>query len=214
MIGTETVHIVGCGGLGSNLAWLVARLGRTALTLYDGDTFAPHNLGNQACGRDDIGRNKAEALAGHIGAAIGSQVRAVPSFVGERVPFAGIVFVCVDSMAARKTVMASVFGNASVAYAFEARMDASRCVVYSFDPNDALQADLWRHYWHPDDEAQNEALACGGPLPVSYTPLLAACIMAESFARWRDWRSGAGDPPPHLRWADLRKNAMHAEWWK
>ncbi len=210
----DIASVIGCGGVGSNLAWLLARLGVAELALYDGDIFEPHNLANQACVREDIGRNKAESLAGRIGATFGCTVCPAPSFVIEPVPLRGAVFLCVDSMRDRKLIMdRSIMGNAAVPYAFDARMDAARCVVYSFDPHEEVLAGGWQHYWHPDDEAENQGAACGGSRPVSYTPVLAATLMAESFARWRDWKKGVGTMPPHLRWADLGTHAMHAEWW-
>jgi len=61
-------YLIGCGGVGSWLAPVECRLvGPNNLTLVDGDTLEEKNLDRQLFTRDDIGRNKAEALASLYG---------------------------------------------------------------------------------------------------------------------------------------------------
>lgn len=57
------VAIVGCGGLGSNVAAMLLRSGIRNLTLIDFDIVAEDNLNRQMFFRDQIGRPKTEALA-------------------------------------------------------------------------------------------------------------------------------------------------------
>ncbi|MDP2233170.1 MAG: sulfur carrier protein ThiS adenylyltransferase ThiF [Actinomycetota bacterium] len=57
------VAIIGCGGLGSNVAAMLLRSGVRTLTLIDFDTVAEDNLNRQMFFRDQIGRLKTEALA-------------------------------------------------------------------------------------------------------------------------------------------------------
>lgn len=57
------VAIIGCGGLGSNVAAMLVRSGVGELTLVDFDRVEEDNLNRQMFFRDDIGRLKAEALA-------------------------------------------------------------------------------------------------------------------------------------------------------
>lgn len=54
--------VAGCG-LGSVIAECAVRAGFTHLALADGDTIEPHNLNRQMYRAEDIGRNKAHALA-------------------------------------------------------------------------------------------------------------------------------------------------------
>jgi sulfur carrier protein ThiS adenylyltransferase len=58
--------IAGAGGLGSNVAALLARAGVGRLTLVDFDTVAPSNLNRQFYFRDQVGRLKVEALADNL----------------------------------------------------------------------------------------------------------------------------------------------------
>ncbi|MDO9107490.1 MAG: sulfur carrier protein ThiS adenylyltransferase ThiF [Coriobacteriia bacterium] len=57
------VAIIGCGGLGSNVAAMLLRSGVRTLTLVDFDTVAKDNLNRQLFFRDQIGMPKTEALA-------------------------------------------------------------------------------------------------------------------------------------------------------
>jgi sulfur carrier protein ThiS adenylyltransferase len=57
------VAIIGCGGLGSNIAAMLLRSGVGALTLIDHDVVEPSNLDRQLYFLDQIGRPKTEALA-------------------------------------------------------------------------------------------------------------------------------------------------------
>ena len=65
----ERVVLIGCGGIGSQLAGPLVRYlssrpePRPLLVLVDGDAFEAGNLHRQACAVGDLGTNKAEALA-------------------------------------------------------------------------------------------------------------------------------------------------------
>jgi sulfur carrier protein ThiS adenylyltransferase len=62
------VLIIGAGGLGSNVAFILARSGIRRLILVDHDTVAPSNLNRQTYLPDDIGKQKVAALAKHLSA--------------------------------------------------------------------------------------------------------------------------------------------------
>lgn len=55
--------LVGSGGLNCEMGHGLCRKGVGYLTLYDFDTVEPSNLSRQLFGRDDVGKNKAFALA-------------------------------------------------------------------------------------------------------------------------------------------------------
>ena len=61
-----TVLIIGAGGLGSNVAFILVRSGIKQLVLVDHDTVAPSNLNRQTYFPNDIGKQKVEALAKHL----------------------------------------------------------------------------------------------------------------------------------------------------
>ncbi len=60
------VGIAGLGGLGSNVAVMLARAGIGHLVLVDKDTVDVTNLNRQDYTREDIGRNKTDALSDRI----------------------------------------------------------------------------------------------------------------------------------------------------
>ncbi len=62
----QTVAVAGCGGLGSNVAVLLARAGIGRLILIDHDVVEPSNLNRQHYFLDDVGKLKVEALAAHL----------------------------------------------------------------------------------------------------------------------------------------------------
>lgn len=62
-LGAARVAIIGCGGLGSNVAAMLLRSGVRSLTLVDFDVVALDNLNRQMFFRDQIGKLKTEALA-------------------------------------------------------------------------------------------------------------------------------------------------------
>ena len=62
----KTVHVWGCGGLGSWIAEFVARAGASRITLCDPGVITGGLLVRQNYVEDDIGRSKAEALAARL----------------------------------------------------------------------------------------------------------------------------------------------------
>ncbi|WP_215508108.1 sulfur carrier protein ThiS adenylyltransferase ThiF [Peptoniphilus sp. EMRHCC_23] len=61
-----TVAVLGCGGLGSQVAWILARLGVGKLILYDFDVVEASNLNRQNYSVSDIGKKKVQATAEKI----------------------------------------------------------------------------------------------------------------------------------------------------
>ena len=61
--------VIGAGGSGGQLIPSLARLlayhpnANTSMTVADGDAFEEHNQSRQLCGPDQMGRNKADAMA-------------------------------------------------------------------------------------------------------------------------------------------------------
>ena len=62
----KTVGIAGCGGLGSNCAVALARVGVGHLILADFDTVSESNLNRQYFFYDQIGKSKTQALKENI----------------------------------------------------------------------------------------------------------------------------------------------------
>lgn len=65
-LGKKTVGIAGCGGLGSNCAVALARVGTGTLILADFDNVSRDNLNRQYFFIDQVGKPKAEMLRDNI----------------------------------------------------------------------------------------------------------------------------------------------------
>jgi sulfur carrier protein ThiS adenylyltransferase len=63
---TKTVGIAGCGGLGSNCAMALARVGIGRLILADFDVVSDSNLNRQYFFRDQVGKLKVYALKDNL----------------------------------------------------------------------------------------------------------------------------------------------------
>jgi molybdopterin/thiamine biosynthesis adenylyltransferase len=110
----DRVVLIGCGGIGSQLAGPLVRYlaSRPApqplLVLVDGDVFEAGNLGRQACARGDLGIPKAEVLA-RLARAAGLGVSVITEHVTEAnvglvVREGDIVLLAVDNHPARALV--------------------------------------------------------------------------------------------------------------
>ncbi len=81
--------IAGCGGIGSNAAFMLARSGATRLTVADFDRVEPRNLNRQFFFADQVGNSKALALRDNLrrinpGITVDSHdVRITPENTGE-----------------------------------------------------------------------------------------------------------------------------------
>lgn len=98
------VIIAGIGGIGSNVAFQLARMAPANITLYDEDIVERVNMAGQLYSTNDIGQRKVDAIASMISAyTLAKQVNAVPSKFTDSTK-AGDIMICgFDNMAARKT---------------------------------------------------------------------------------------------------------------
>lgn len=117
---TVNVHLIGCGGNGSQMLTGLARLhhAMTALghpglnvTAFDPDEVSRANIGRQLFSPSDVGRNKATVLVHRLNLFFGLGWDAVPALWKWRwdpnaIP--GIVVSCVDSAAARRKIGAEL----------------------------------------------------------------------------------------------------------
>ena len=98
------IVIAGVGGIGSNVAFQIARMSPASLILYDDDTVEMTNMSGQLYSREDVGSKKVDAIARMISNyTTAHQVMAIPERF-DYTKIAGDVMICgFDNMAARKT---------------------------------------------------------------------------------------------------------------
>lgn len=137
-----TIHLIGCGGIGSPVGIMLAKMGLPNFVLYDGDTIEEHNLPNQMYpnGQEVIGEKKTDILAdlmGEFGTALRSILR---NDKYDNQVLNGIVISGVDSMTTRKSVWEMVKQYKSwVNLYIDARMGAQSGLVYAIDPKNETQ---------------------------------------------------------------------------
>lgn len=102
------VIIAGIGGIGSNVAFQLARMAPTNITMYDDDDVEQLNMAGQLYSYNDIGNAKVDAIADMIASYTSMrQVNAIKEkFTANTTP--GDIMICgFDNMDARKTFFAS-----------------------------------------------------------------------------------------------------------
>lgn len=98
-----TVHLIGCGGIGSWTAMFLSRIGFN-LYIYDNDIIDNTNLSGQFFTRDDIGHNKATAISTLCDKFDGKNHHAIPfkfNYNGDNAPY-DIIISAVDNIETRE----------------------------------------------------------------------------------------------------------------
>lgn len=97
------IIVAGCGGIGSNLVFQLARMHPAKMVVYDDDTVNKVNMAGQLFGHQNLGRFKVNAIATTVSQFTSmSTLQAIPhKFLSDTEP--GDIMMCgFDSMRARK----------------------------------------------------------------------------------------------------------------
>jgi len=142
-LGTDRVHIIGCGATGSTLAENLARFGITAITLYDFDSVEGKNLANQMFLHRHINMPKVDAVASIItginpGAADDLRLEEA-GWYGQRL--AGYVFLCVDNIDLRRKIAEANRMNPMIKAVFDFRLGLTDAQHYAAPWNDRKAVD-------------------------------------------------------------------------
>lgn len=98
------VIIAGIGGIGSNVAFQLARMCPANITLYDDDTVEIVNMAGQLYSYNDIGHTKVDSIASMISSYTSmNQVNAIARKFTDTTESGDIMICGFDNMAARKT---------------------------------------------------------------------------------------------------------------
>lgn len=148
------VKVIGVGGIGSALAFILAKMGCSDIEIWDHDKVEDHNVPNQVHRPSDIGAFKTDAMYSVISEFSGTSVTAhAERWKGH--PLSGIVFVCVDSMRARRAVWKAVKYNAKISLLVEGRMGGLVGYVYFVRPYDLDDIVFYRKTLYSDRRAEN-----------------------------------------------------------
>lgn len=102
------IAIVGCGSIGSFLAFALNKIGFRNIILIDDDTIEKHNVATQFYLKGDVGQYKVETLSSYLDGNITTHITKVKETHKIK---ADIIFICVDSLKARKTILTSILNS-------------------------------------------------------------------------------------------------------
>ena len=128
----ESIHIIGLGAIGSNVAMQLVRLGFTHFELYDFDTVGGHNITNQMFTQKDIGNDKITALQTHM-LEVNPEAKIKVHTDGWKPedPIYGYLFLCVDSIETRKAILDDNKFNASIRFVVDMRIGLEEAQMYA-----------------------------------------------------------------------------------
>jgi hypothetical protein len=177
------VTVIGVGGIGRWLAIALATAGVKHLTIVDFDEVDAINQGTQGYLPSDIGKPKVSALSDTL-TAINPDIN-VCSIVARFQPSdllqpvrESAIFTCVDSMAARSSIWASLSRDRP-AYYLDGRMAASIIRIVSWSPSQP-PADYTSTLHSDNDSHQAESCTTKATL---HTGMLAAGHLLNTYTR-------------------------------
>lgn len=146
------IHLIGCGGTGSQLVPRLAQLSKCMielghphgleLTVWDGDAVAAHNTLRQNFALSDVGHNKASVMVNRCNMAFGLDWRDEPRMFSRSAHRGSVDFVigCVDSIKARAEIDAFVREQWQTTYWIDAGNEAAtgQVIVGQFSRRTAL----------------------------------------------------------------------------
>lgn len=183
---TARIHIVGCGSVGSTLAENLSRCGVTKMTLWDFDTVEAHNIVNQMFRQQDVGKLKVEALKDilmDINPEIKDDVELKPKGWEGKL-MSGYIFLCVDNIELRRTIVEKHMDSPYVKAVFDFRTLLESAQHYAADWSDyKMKQDLLKSMQFSHEEAAEETpvSACGVTLGVATTVRLICALGVNNY---------------------------------
>ncbi|HRC28458.1 MAG TPA: ThiF family adenylyltransferase [Candidatus Saccharimonas sp.] len=176
------VTIVGCGGIGSNVAFELITMGFKRFVLYDDDVVEMRNLASQKAYRhSDLFRPKVEALADVLFEYGAEKVLLRQRrFTADDVIEGSIIIGAVDSMSSRRAIWAAVQASPEVELYLDGRLDSEVAQICAVDP---LDANWYESRWLFSDEEASQTGNCTMRVIV-YPATVMAGVMCRHLSRW------------------------------
>lgn len=178
------VDIIGAGAIGSYVAYQLAKHAVTNIHVWDFDKVEEHNICNQLYGKNDIGKPKVEALRERILYDTHLEINTHNECVDGSQQFGTVVFLCVDSMSARKQIWQNgIKGKLGIKLMIETRIGPQFGEVYAIEPFSQTHQANWESTLCNDDEVM-QVSACGGSVSVGATVVRAASDAVSQMINW------------------------------
>ena len=184
----ENIHIIGCGAIGSTVAFLLAKLGLTNLILYDEDVVESKNVANQMYRDVDIGKPKVEALKDmliDINPDLKDTIQTRGFYKDEQLD--GYVFMAADSIVVRRSIAESNKYNMNVIGMFDFRMRLEDAQHYAADwSNVRMKDDLLASMNFTDEEAAEQTPRSACHETLSFMPTITSICSwgVDNFVRF------------------------------
>lgn len=190
----DRIHIIGCGAVGSLVGETLARMGLTKITLYDFDTVESHNIANQIFTENDLGKPKVSALRSRILAinpGMEEDLFIQPAgYHAQRL--SGYVFLCVDSIDLRRSIVERYQYDPFIKAMFDFRMrltDAQHFAADWSDPKAVSSLLNSMQFTSAEAKAETPVSACNLTLSVIPTVWM---IVSAGVANFMNFVKGKG----------------------
>lgn len=184
---TDQLHVIGCGALGSWIAFYLLKMGFQNVHVYDYDVIEEHNLPNQMFKESDIGKPKVDAMAELYQTFFNEEETPRLRIHNKKVTqddahtLKGVVFCAVDDMDARKELFESGFlYNTNAKLWIEGRLSIWGAYVYAID----RYTDTDRYYKTFYSNGEAEVSACGVSQTALPSAVNCATIMMMQMIDW------------------------------
>lgn len=173
---TFPITVIGAGAIGSATVVTLAKMGCSNITVWDNDELTEHNIPNQLCLVDGVGKPKLESLQQLVKLTSVTDIKCMPYRYKNETLSSDVVISAVDSMGVRKDIWTHVKHKASVRLFLDPRMGAEVLRLYAVTPSDPFDADFYENMLYSDDEAED--LPCSARA-IIYCPTIAAGLIAS-----------------------------------
>lgn len=179
------VTIVGIGGIGSNLAYSLARTGILELTLYDNDKVELVNLAGQLYPRTEVSNYKSYALRTFLNMYTNCFVRARTTRFDMYSKPDPVTFTGLDSMASRKEVFDTwytKYQGQKYSLFVDGRLSFDTIQIFAFSGADEELVKLYRDKYLFDDSQADETIC--SMKQTTYLASMIGAMMTNIFINW------------------------------
>ncbi len=131
---SKPVHIIGCGGIGSWSALLIAKMGCQDITIYDDDKVEEHNVASQFFKQFQVGIKKTTALKQNVHEQTGIELKIGDTKDEEFIEDA-IIVIALDKMKRRKE-LSDAYSAFSSNIIIDGRMGGLQAEIYCCHSSD------------------------------------------------------------------------------
>ncbi|MBI2056561.1 MAG: ThiF family adenylyltransferase [Candidatus Sungbacteria bacterium] len=187
------VHCIGLGGIGSNTAFYLRKMGFNHFTLWDHDVVEAHNVPSQHFFTEHIVKSKTQAVADQLMQALDAPLTCIarPEKCDQDAELSGIVVAGVDTMPAREDIWRAVLASKTMVPLYidgrigvvwdgeEAKVTAELIEIFTIMPLRLDDRDLYED--HLGGEA--EPLRCTAQA-VAYIGAFVAGFICANIRKW------------------------------